>query len=126
MDLPAARPQITTVKGSCFPETLPYPDRFEGYGSGIAHRARITLSRASETSTMTHRLLGAVLALPLAILIMIPVARPNAATRKPDNDVSGVQDIHLIPSTAVSAAQLADLRAKIQHIVFIVKENRSF
>ena len=75
---------------------------------------------------MTHRLLGAALVVPLAFLIALPVARPNAATRKSDIDLSLEQDIRVVPTTAESAAQLAGLRAKIQHIVFIVKENRSF
>ena len=75
---------------------------------------------------MTHRLLGAALALSLAFLIGLAVARPNAATRKPDIDLSLGQDTQIIPTTAVTVEQLSALRAKVQHIVFILKENRSF
>jgi len=60
----------------------------------------------------------------LALLLLVGVA-----TRKPDSVVSASQDIHdiqVLPSSPASLAQLAGLRSKIEHIVFIVKENRSF
>jgi phospholipase C len=50
---------------------------------------------------------------------------PASATSKGDNDASPTQDIRVIPPP-VADAQLLALRSKIEHIVFIVKENRSF
>jgi phospholipase C len=46
-------------------------------------------------------------------------------TSKVITPVSAGQDIPVVPSPA-TAANLAALRSKIQHIVFIIKENRSF
>ena len=48
-----------------------------------------------------------------------------AAARKTDIRVSAAQDRRVVPTPA-TVEQLIGLRAKIQHIVFIVKENRSF
>ena len=48
-----------------------------------------------------------------------------AAATKPDVRVSAAQDRQVVPTPA-TVEQLNGLRAKIQHIVFIVKENRSF
>ena len=50
----------------------------------------------------------------------------GTATRKPDNGLSASQDTHVVPAPSPTISQLAGLRSKIEHIVFIVKENRSF
>jgi phospholipase C len=74
--------------------------------------------------------LGRILAaIPIAVAgcgVLLAGARPSAATRKPDGVLSAGQDTQVIPIPAPGIEQLATLRAKIQHIVFIVKENRSF
>jgi phospholipase C len=58
--------------------------------------------------------------------ILAFAARPAAATGKPDSLLSASQDIQIVPTPAITNDQLAALRTRIQHIVFIVKENRSF
>jgi phospholipase C len=52
-------------------------------------------------------------------------APPASATPKGDGDMSPPQDIPVVPAP-VPDEHLLGLRAKIQHIVFIIKENRSF
>ena len=59
-------------------------------------------------------------ALAAALLLLAA----SAAT-KPDVRVSAAEDRRVVPTPA-TVEQLNGLRAKIQHIVFIVKENRSF
>jgi len=59
----------------------------------------------------------------MAVTLLLLV---SAAARKPDSRVSASQDTQTIPAVPPALTQLAGLRSKIQHIVFIVKENRSF
>jgi len=49
-----------------------------------------------------------------------------AATANADSIMSGSQDVQVIPAPIAAETQLIGLRTKIQHIVFIIKENRSF
>jgi phospholipase C len=72
------------------------------------------------------RALGAFPIVAGLIAVVGVAARPSAATKKPDRILSASQDTRVISLTAPTNEQLAALRAKIQHIVFIVKENRSF
>jgi phospholipase C len=71
--------------------------------------------------------LGTALAGSAVILTSLAITwtAPRAATNA-DTLVAGNQDSRVIPPSAESAAQLAGLRSSIQHIVFILKENRSF
>jgi len=71
--------------------------------------------------------LGTALAVLFVVLLGMATAwtAPRAATNG-DNLLDAIQDTRSIPPSAESTAQLAGLRSKIQHIVFIVKENRSF
>jgi phospholipase C len=71
--------------------------------------------------------LGAALAGLAVILICMAIVwtAPRAASNG-DTLLNGNQDGRVIPPSAESAAQLAGLRSSIQHIVFIIKENRSF
>jgi len=68
-------------------------------------------------------------ALAGTIVVLIGMATvwtaPRAATNG-DSSLDAIQDSRVIPPSAEATAQLAGLRSKIQHIVFIVKENRSF
>lgn len=72
------------------------------------------------------RTLGAIPIVLAGLAALVIVARPLASTGKPDKALSGPQDTRVIPVVAPSPEQLAALRSKIQHVVFIVKENRSF
>jgi phospholipase C len=63
--------------------------------------------------------------LPVVAVAMLMVVAVLSA-RKTDIAVSAPQDTRVIPVPAPGSDQLAALRSKIQHIVFIVKENRSF
>jgi phospholipase C len=63
--------------------------------------------------------------LALAVGAWPPASPPVSATPNGDTAVSSGQDVRVIPAPAADP-QLLELRAKIQHIVFIVKENRSF
>src|SRR6478672_1604572 len=71
--------------------------------------------------------LGTALAVLFVVLLGMATAwtAPRAATNG-DNLLDAIQDNRSIPPSPESTAQLAGLRSKIQHIVFIVKENRSF
>jgi phospholipase C len=76
-----------------------------------------------------NSVLRALSALPIVAAVVAVVglaARPSASTTKPDRVLSASQDTRVISLAAATTAQLAALRDKIQHIVFIVKENRSF
>jgi phospholipase C len=72
-----------------------------------------------------RRMLGASMLLGLAIVAAWPRALPALATPRQDSAVSPRQEIRVVPRPVPDAGLLA-LRSKIQHIVFIVKENRSF
>src|SRR5258708_4231911 len=98
------------------------------FENGVAVRLHVARRyRNAELVTMNRkRMLGASMLLALAIAGAWPRASPPAsATSKGDNDVSPPQDIRVVPPPVANAQVLA-LRSKIQHIVFIVKENRSF
>src|SRR5438128_1423661 len=78
---------------------------------------------------MNKRLTRALGAIPVAAAgcaVLLSAARPSAAPGKPDSALSASQDTQVISIPVPTNEQLAALRAKIQHIVFIVKENRSF
>jgi phospholipase C len=59
----------------------------------------------------------------LAVTLLIVA---GLAARKTDTAVSASQDTQVISVPSPASERLAALRSKIQHIVFIVKENRSF
>jgi phospholipase C len=73
-----------------------------------------------------QRALGGMTVAVAAASVLISAARPAAATRKTDNTLSASQDMHIVPAPSPALEQLNALRSRIQHIVFIVKENRSF
>lgn len=78
---------------------------------------------------MRMSVMRALSALPIVAAVVAVVglaARPSASTKKPDRVLSASQDMRVTSLTAPTITQLAELRAKIQHVVFIVKENRSF
>src|SRR5205085_7188089 len=58
--------------------------------------------------------------------VIASVARPAAATRNSDTALSASQDMQIAPLPSPTLEKLTALRSRIQHIVFIVKENRSF
>ena len=73
-----------------------------------------------------QRALGGISVAAAAVAVLTSVARPAAATRKPDRALSASQDMRVVPAPSSALDQLTSLRSRIQHIVFIVKENRSF
>jgi phospholipase C len=75
----------------------------------------------------------ATITLPICFLLIagVMIPWPKAASHivaisNGDTAVSASQDVRVVTSQAPTEAQLAGLRSKIQHIVFIIKENRSF
>jgi phospholipase C len=74
--------------------------------------------------TSHRRALGAIPIAAAGCAVLLS-ARPSASTKKPDA-LSAAQDTQIISLPSSGSEQLAGLRSKIQHIVFVVKENRSF
>ena len=72
-----------------------------------------------------RRMLGAILFGFAIAGAWLRASLPASATPKGDNDMSPPQDIQ-IAVPPVADPRLPALRSKIQHIVFIIKENRSF
>jgi phospholipase C len=63
--------------------------------------------------------------MPVAAVAIVLIGA-GVSARKPDIHMSASQDTHVIPVPSPGSEQLAALRSKVQHIVFILKENRSF
>ncbi|HEY7172343.1 MAG TPA: alkaline phosphatase family protein, partial [Vicinamibacterales bacterium] len=106
-------------------------DVCQSWQTGCTPAAKPTRSPAwmvqprSEIGTMKQ--LGTALAGIVVVLIgMATVWTAPRAITNGDSALDAIQDSRVIPPSAEAAAQLEGLRSKIQHIVFIVKENRSF
>src|SRR5262249_34697163 len=96
-----------------------------------AHSRECPILQVGEPEAVRMKRLETVIAgcVMLACTLMgvgIAASVPGKAFRNQDGHVSRFQNTQVIPVPSSSQAALDGLRANIQHIVFIIKENRSF